>query len=227
MNITLCSAFRNSTGYLSRYFTQVGNLRTRLTKAGHSLYLVLGEGDSDDDTRAIMQRLLVDGEIVDVSHGGPIHGSVVDADRFHQLAYVGRCIWAAIPADADAVVYAEADLIWQAKTIVALIDHLAVYPAISPMIMLERAGWEGQFYDTFVFRKDGIHFGHQPPFHPSYVADRPFMVDSAGSCMAFRGDIARRIVFGEDTIFLGICEQVYAMGNNSVWVDPRLAVYHQ
>lgn len=231
MNVTILSAFRNASRFIDRYADQVAQLGRALAARGDTLYLVWAEGDSTDGSRAqlgqALDRVGVPGVMIDASHGGSAYGSVVKADRFRQLAHVGRCIWAALPATADVVVYVEADLIWQAATMMALIDQLAAYPAISPMIMLDRDGWpENSFYDTFIFRKDGIHFGHHPPYHACYVADKPFMVDSAGSCMAFRGDIARHLVFGEDTIFLGMCEQIYTMGG-SVWVAPGLICLHQ
>lgn len=230
MNVTLCSAFRNSVqnGHLDRYIEQVWALHGALDERGDALYCVWGEGDSADDTRSQLASGLYawDFALVDCTHGGADYPSIVLEERWKQLAHVGRCIWAAIPADADVVVYVESDLAWEAQTLVTLIDRLTDYPAISPMIMLERKGWPvNSFYDTFVFRKDGRHFGHHPPYHPCYRPDQPFMVDSAGSVMAFRGDIARRIVFGEDTIFLGICQQVYEMGY-SVWVDPTLNTIH-
>lgn len=234
MNITLCSAFRNSVAneHLDKYLEQVTGLHLALSKRGDRLHCVWGEGDSTDDTLAHLRWVAEYAQwpiaLVDCTHGGADYPSIVLAERFQQLAQVGRCIWAAIPADADAVVYVESDLIWDAETLVALIDRLADYPAISPMVLLDRKGWgKGvSFYDTFVFRKDGKHFEHYPPYHACYVSNKPFAVDSAGSVMAFRGDIARRIVFGEDTIFLGICQQVYEMGY-SVWVDPTLKVIHE
>lgn len=231
MNVTLCSAFRNSVqnGHLDRYIEQMWALHGALDERGDVLHCVWGEGDSDDDTRSqLAGGLYAWGfALVDCTHGGQEFGSVERAERFRQLAHVGRCIWAAIPAAADVVVYVESDLIWEPATMIGLIDRLETYPAISPMIMLDRKGWPpGSFYDTFIFRKNGRHFGHHPPYHACYVPDKPFMVDSAGSAMAFRGDIARRIVFGEDTIFLGICQQVYEMGY-SVWIDPQAFLFHQ
>ena len=229
MNIALCSAFRNSTDYLGRYFGQAHELDIALHDRGDRLQFIWGEGDSTDNTRRWLKAATYRfwAKIVDCAHGGGDYGSVVAAERFKQLAHVGRCIWAAIPAAADVVVYIESDLIWEPSTIVTLIDHLQEYPAISPTIMLDREEWaKTAFYDTFAFRKDGRRFTHFPPYHSCYVPDRPFQVDSAGSCMAFRGDVAREIVFDEQTIFIGICEQIYA-NCGSVWVDPALSVIHR
>ncbi len=190
--------------------------------------MVWGEGDSADATLATLQAACYRfrAKVVDCTHGGADYPSIVIEERWRQLAHVGRCIWAAIPADSDVVVYAESDIAWDARPLVALIDRLAEYPAISPMIMLQREGWPvGSFYDTFVFRKDGQHFGHHPPYHPGWRPDRPFPVDSAGSVMVMRGEVARGLHFDEQTIFPDLCRQIYANGG-SVWVDPRCYVTH-
>lgn len=228
MNITLASAFRNSTSYLARYLSQCDALDTLLYHAGHRLSFVWGEGDSTDNTLAMLRAATwrFKAEIVDCTHGGADYPSVVRAERFKQLAHVGNVIWRAIPETAEAVVYVESDLIWEPATMLGLIERLAEYPAISPMVLLARAGWgKGvNFYDTWAARKDGRHFEHRPPHHPCYRPDAPFMVDSMGSVMAFRGDIARKLKIDDD-VFVGMCRHIYEMGE-SVWIDPKLIVIH-
>src|SRR5882672_3947682 len=143
-------------------------------------------------------------EIVDTSHGGPEYGSVVDAQRFKQLAHVGNCIWKAIPDDANAVVFVEADLIWTTATMTALIKRLKEFSAVSPMILLQREGYpERAFWDTWAFRRDGRHFSQNYPYHREYDPHRPFRVDSAGSCMAMHGVLARQLIWDEK-VFVGI-----------------------
>lgn len=229
MNITLCSSFRTSCDYLRRYYQQAKALRHRLQTRGDTLRFVWGEGDSRDGTLTLLRLMateLGDARIVDCEHGGAAWGSVVNAARFKQLAYVASRVWAAIPADSDVMVWVESDLIWDAATMTSLIGQVAQYGAISPMVLLERKGWpKGSFYDTFCFRLDGQHFEHHPPYHTGYNPDQPFRVDSAGSCMAMRGDIAQRITFDDSTIFPDICRQI-AAGGSAVYVDPGLAVYH-
>lgn len=229
MNIALCSAFRNSVqnGHLDRYLDQVWELYSILD-ARHKFCCVWGEGDSTDETRF---RLTHDSRswpatIMDCTHGGADYPSIVIEERFQQLAQVGRCIWAAIPTDTDAVVYVESDLIWEAEMMVALIDRLQEYPAISPMVLLDRKGWAANaFYDTWgAIGLNGQHFEHFPPYNAGYKANEPFPVSSMGSCMAMRGDIARQIVV-DDRVFQGISAQIWAMGG-SVWIDPKLFIWH-
>lgn len=232
MNVTLCSAFRNTVPYLPRYFAQIDGLDHALYEQGHKLTFVWGEGDSADGTKKALlaARYRFQATVVDCTHGGKVYGSVVNVQRFRQLAYVGRRIFAAIPDDADVVVYCESDLVWEPATLVALIERVASgeCAVIAPMVFLRRDGWPVDppaFYDVFAYRADGQHFTHQPPYHPAYVADRPFQVDSVGSCVVMRGEIARRLIFDEQTIFPDLCRQIRA-GGDSVWVDPTLACYH-
>jgi hypothetical protein len=135
-------------------------------------------------------------------------------------------MWAHIPQDADAVVYVESDLIWEPETLLTLTDRLQDYPAISPMVYLRRQGFgQNAFYDTYCYRKNGKQFGHYPPYVEGFDADKPFMVDSAGSCMAMRGELAKGLTWDEK-VFVGICGQIYDNGG-SVWCDPQCAVYHE
>ena len=230
MKVCLCSAFRDSTPYLNRYLTQVAGLDRLLADRGMAFRCVWGEGDSTDETYMALthSRTIYRYTLVDCTHGGPKFGSVVDAQRFRQLAHVGRGIFAGIPADADVVVWVESDLVWEPATLLALIERVSSgrYPVMAPMVYLRREGWgECDWYDTWATRKDGKHFSHKPPYHNCYMPDRPFMVDSTGSCVAFRGDIARRLIIDE-RLFPGACEQIYKMGH-SVWIDPALSVIHE
>lgn len=230
MNITLCSAFRNSTSYLLRYFCQIAELMQALDDRGDSMNLVVGEGDSTDGTLSMLHELkgpdfdIV--HLVDCTHGGTEFGSVASPERFRQLAYVGNCIWAAILPDTDAVLYVESDLIWSADTMLKLIDRLQEYTAISPMIYLRRDGYPADaWYDIWATRKDGKNFGHLRPYHTCYNAATPFLVDSTGSCMAIRGELANQLVWPDD-VFVGICRNIYDLGA-SVWIDPTLSVIHE
>lgn len=232
MNVTLCSAFRDSTAYLQPYFAQVNALDHALHEQGHRLSFVWGEGDSTDDTKATLLATCYRfrAVVVDCTHGGPKFGSVINAQRFRQLAHVGKRIFAAIPADADVVAWVESDLVWEPTTLLALIERVVSggYAVMAPMVFLRRDGWPVDppaFYDVFAYRADGRHFAHQPPYHAAYVADQPFPVDSVGSCVVMRGEIARELIFDEQTVFPDLCGQIRASGN-AIYVDPTVACYH-
>ncbi|TXH52999.1 MAG: hypothetical protein E6Q97_14330 [Desulfurellales bacterium] len=236
MKVVLCSAFRDACGYLDGYLEQMTGLHLALAAPprppGDRLHCVWGEGDSTDDTLGRLTWAYTYARwaitIVDCTHGGPRFGSVVNAERFRQLAHVGKQIFAAIPDDADVVVYVESDLVWEPATLLALIERVASggYAVISPMVFLQREGWPADsFYDTFAFRAEDRHFAHYRPYHAVYRTGEPFQVDSAGSCLVMRGEIARSLHFDEQTIFPDLCRQIRASGN-SIWVDPGCGVYH-
>jgi len=228
--MTLISCFRNATGYIERYFDQVDRLRDMLTGLGHDFFGVWGEGDSTDKTKRYIHLFQYDfnlaGVVVDCDHGGPEFGSEVNTERFRQLAYVANRMWAHIPADTDIVIDVESDLIWEPETMLTLIDRLQDYPAISPMVWMDGQRFPRTFfYDVWAFRKNGQQFSHYPPYCDGFDADKPFMVDSAGSCMAIRGDLARKLVWDEN-VFVGISRQIYEHGA-SLWVDPTVACFHE
>jgi len=225
MNITLCSAFRNAEKYLKRYFNMVGHLDNYLNDRGHTLWCVWGEGDSTDGTYKALTKhaggLPFIVYNVDCSHGGPVFGSVESAERFKQLAGVGNLILQHVPLDTDAVVWVESDLTWQPEMLIALIDRLQYLPCVAPMIMEKSTGG---FYDTWAFRCNGQHFTKHYPYHTD-LHDDLLQMDSVGSCVAMLGDIAKRVRFPEEDVFVGLCRQINALGE-SVWLDPALTVWH-
>lgn len=240
MNIALCSAFRDAASYLPRYVRQVDALGQALAARGDRFALVWGEGDSHDQT---LERLIVAAQgipwpvhRVDCTHGGGHYGSVVNAERFRQLAFVGRQIFATVPLGADIVIYVESDLIWQPETMLGLIEHLAQpapihrapVVAVAPPIILQRAGWPREtWYDTHAFVAEGCHFEHRPPWHfRNSGASTMIELETAGSCLAMRAHYARAAVMDE-RVLMGMCEQFREMGG-SVWLDLALpAVIHE
>ncbi len=232
MNVTLCSAFRNSCGYLDRYLDQVTNLHLVLSERGDRLHCVWGEGDSVDDTLARLVQTARHTKWpvtqVDCTHGGPEFGSVIDPERFRQLGHVGRSIWAAIPANADVVLWVESDLVWEAATLAALIDRLGSFDAVAPAVVLDRTGWprnNSVFYDTYCFVRHGIRFDHRRPWHPDNDGETPLQMDSVGSCVAMRGYIAKGLLFDDRTIWPDLCRQINDRPAGA-WFDPKLTVIH-
>lgn len=231
MNVCLVSAFRNAARYVERYVAQVALLNARLRWRGDELVCIWGVGDSTDGTLQRLdearlgtglQRL-----VVNVSHGGPEYGSVVDARRFKQLAYVGNQLWAQIPADVDAVVHVESDLIWDVSTMLELLLALRGVPAVAPMVK-RRAGSKAIFYDTWAARRDGIHFQNRAPYHPMLARNHAQLVqvDSMGSCLAMRGELAQGLHWPEEDVIVGVCRQINERGG-SIWLHTDLAVWHE
>jgi hypothetical protein len=229
MNVTLCSAFRNAEGYIGRYFDQLSALAIALLDRGDHLYCVWGEGDHTDDTPHVLDAAarFFDSDIVTVNHGGQDYGSVVHPDRFANLSKVWNAIFERIPHDSDAVIVCESDLIWQPQTLLALLDHLAHVPAVSPMIVLERDGWPKEYaYDRWAFWRNGVQIRSMPPYFDDLDGDPDLVeLDSGGSCMAMRGDVARRVTWPPEDVFRGLCRQIRE-GGDSVYLDMRLKVAH-
>lgn len=225
MNVTILSAFRNSVSYLERYCEQMDGLQATLRARGDTLKLVLGYGDSDDGTGAALfdecsNRFCA--HLIDCSHGGPAFGSIEHPQRFKQLAYVGNRLLDAVPDDSDVVGIVESDLIWQADTMLQLIDHLATYPVIAPLIMdLESLD---RFRDVYAFRRNGVRFTNNAPYHAE-LNGAVLQVDSAGSVLLMRGDLARKARFPEEDVIVGFCREIYEQGG-IVYVDPALKVIH-
>lgn len=226
MNITIISCFRNSTLYIPRYFDQIGALDKLLAARGDWLKLILGYGDSTDGTGEMLleeAQFSMDALLVDVSHGGPVFGSIENAQRFKQLAYVGNKLLDCVPADADVVGILESDLIWQPETIVSLIERLKYVHAVAPLVMDDLTS----FYDVFAFRKDGVRFTKTPPYHEGLDIGNAVLipVDSAGSVLFAHGDLARKARLSDGEAIIGYCKGIYDNGG-SIWLDTAQAVQH-
>lgn len=230
MKVCVCSCFRNASAWLDRYMAQLCGLRRLLAPHG-VLCPIWVEGDSTDNT---WEWLLDDAprmnaRLVACDHGGPVYGSIVHPERFRQLARVANAMWRRIPADADVAILLDGDLFWQPETMVALLNHLAVYPAVAPRVLhaTDPGLYSGPgpfWYDTFGFRRNGVRFSNEPPYHPD-LDGAMLQVDSAGACLVMRGDLARGLLWREEDLVVGLCRDIYERGG-SVWVDPNCTVYH-
>lgn len=243
MKIALVSAFRDSSqAHVTRWLDQVHALRDAIPH-GYTLRPIAVEGDSRDDSTT---RYLEEGSrglaaatgtpltILHYSHGGPHFGSVESAQRMAQLSKLGEfwLRWVAA-SDVDIAVYVESDLIWDARTILELVDHAAHsdLDVFSPLVF---AG--PHFYDVWGFRGlDGAQFGPTAPYHSSladWIGCGNFApiealteVSSVGSCVAFPRYAAANVPSMNGNAFVGWCEGLRAAGYR-ILVDPTLSVRH-
>lgn len=227
MMVVLGSIFRNSTAYLPRYGAQVAALRDALAARGDVLGLVLAEGDSTDGTWDALTHMLalrggVGTAVLKREHGGPLFGSVDNAHRWRQISYACNGVLEAVPAECDAFIYVESDLIWQAPTMLSLLAHLDRCDAVAPMSFHV----SGRFYDTWGYRAGGAHFCGDPPYYPGIVAGGLTPIESAGSCIVTRGDVARSTRFDppQESI-VGWCKDMRRHGY-TLWLDSSLKVEH-
>lgn len=233
MNVALGSIFRNSTGYLARFFAQAAALSHLLDKSGHSLRLILAEGDSSDGTwDEIKAGLKAAGirafTVIKREHGGPEFGSVEDEMRWRQISFVCDGVLEQVSDDDDALIYVESDLIWEPGMMASLIGALTWQDvdAVAPMCF-HRTGF---FYDIWGYRRGGARFSTHPPYHPDLELEsargRLIKLDSAGSCIVMRGEVARKCRFDPaEKGIVGFCENLRSQGF-TLWLDPSLRVIH-
>lgn len=230
MNIALGSIFRNAAGYIDRYFAQVMQFEALARFNGHTLRLVLAEGDSSDGTWSKLSgyRLPFDVEVIKREHGGPAFGSVNVDRRWRQISYVCDGVLERVRAEDDLFIYVESDLIWSAEMMLRLIEPLVNgvlgIEAIAPMSMKGK-----DFYDVWGYRRKGQMFTPAAPHHPDIPllrANEVMAIDSAGSCIAMRAQVARECRFrpAEHGI-VGFCEDMTAH-KRFLWLDPHLKVEH-
>ena len=217
--VAIGSIFRNSCSYLDRYFQQFEELKVCLRPA--SLRPVFVEGDSKDKTWEVLSRFVErkGGVLAKREHGKPEFGSVDSEERWRALAWCCNGVLDSL-TDEALVVYVESDLIWEAKTMLRLIGHLSDVPAVAPMCFTRA----GHFYDIYGHRKNGVPFSPFPPFHPE-LGSGLTEIDSAGSCIVMRGEVARAARFGERDCVVGLGKSIRDAGY-SLWVDPSLKVVH-
>lgn len=219
MTVAILSAFRNADYIVERFIGQVAGLRS----AGVDVRLIIGEGDSVDDTlpmlRRTVERSRLPATILDCSHGGRMFGSVVDAERFRQLAHVGNMMLDRVTQDDDSVVIVECDLLWTTEAMVALLARLANYDVVVPMVM------QGdRFYDTWAYRAGGEAFQSRAPYAHG-LDGQMYELESAGSCIAMTAEIAREYRETPEEALVGLCRNIRA-GGHRIYLDPTIRIDH-
>ena len=230
MIVAMASIVRNAEGYLDRYLRQAGALRELLAARGDTLIMRVAEGDSSDNTWARLTEAVRETPgmaVYKLDHEGPAFGSIDDPTRWRNIARTWNRLFERIKEDDyDALIYVEADLIWEPATMLRLLGRLndtgRAVDVVSPMSM-HMAGF---FYDTWGYRASGHRFGPTPPYHPGLAglpAGGLLRLDSAGSCKVMRDVVARQCRFSEQDAMLG--HSVNAKGYG-FWLDPSVAVFH-
>jgi hypothetical protein len=217
MDVTLASMFRDSVDDLGRYFDQIEALDGMI-----DVRLVIAEGDSVDNTyNELDGRIGRADTLLKVDHGGVRYPSVDTELRWAKLAYVCNTIMEHVPDDAP-LIYVESDLIWDAQTMLRLLDHLEQVPAVAPMCFQDE-----RFYDTFGHRGlDGQRFHMFPPYHPDLEFGSGLVeIGSAGSCVAMRAEVIPKARFGDNDCIVGLGRSIRENGF-SFWLDPTLKVLH-
>lgn len=224
MKVSILSSFRNSHRTIATYLNRMDDLQALLHSKGHTLNLVLAYGDSKDCTGEILHEECswrFYAHLIEVNHGGPVFGSVVDRTRFAQLAKVANALRANIPQNTDIVGFVESDLLWQPETMLNLIEGLGPQQILAPMVYNQ----EGGFYDTWAFRCNGERFQSIRPYHPELKKSNLIEMDSVGSVLFMEANLARKIEFPERNVVVGFCRQARNQGVR-IYLDSTLEVRH-
>lgn len=240
MNIAIISAFRNSESRLLRYFLQVEALllHGRKTDPDLSVRVIAVEGDSTDKTKTQLRNakkifnLPFNVKVVTHNHGKREFSSTEDTDRLEALTGVMKAgLSEADSSKDDVVLYVESDLIWNPHQVGSLIDMALRqekgFDIFAPMI------WAGKdhlgrriFYDIWGFRKNGARFSPFYPYTSEYLSNLQVSeIDSAGSCLAFRSEIAEKVEVSGSNGLVSFCESARKSGYK-IAVAPQFYVEH-
>jgi hypothetical protein len=226
MRLVVASLWRNSAQRVCRYFEQVKSLKAHLGP-NHSVRLIAVEGDSTDDTFMALKTTgvarSIDLSIVKCNHGGPVYGSTESPARMKALSKVLNAAFEACCEEDEVFVYVESDLVWDAHTVGSLADMALRrdegFDIFAPLI------FAGQhFYDVWAFRRNGARFG---PFAPycHELKGGLLELDSAGSCLAMRGEVARSCRARDDNALVGWCADARSQ-EFRIAVHPAFRVRH-
>jgi hypothetical protein len=211
MRVGVCSIFRNSGGYLERYFDQINSFREH-----YDVTLFLAEGDSSDDTLARAREMCsTEDTLLYLPHGGPLFTSVDNPQRWEQIAQVIRPVLdEAIRAKPDILVWVESDLIWDTDVMVKLVKSTNHVRSVAPMVFIEGTS---QFYDVWGYRMAGKGFlPHMPYFPTEGLRDNEFTrVDTCGSCFATQDYQSLKRWSGH-----------WPFRPTDLWVDTTICVRH-
>lgn len=175
-DLTILSIFRQSERYVYGYLQQVTEAFELNGGKCHAVWL---EGDSTDNTYKILQQAKkqleqtgnVDVTLIKFDNGGPYWGSIVDSDRWLQIATCwNNCLAGLKPSKITICV--ESDLIYNPAIIKPLADKIDdKHHVIYPMLMTydgsyERTPDHEDFHDTWGMRRGNTHFIKVPPYWP-------------------------------------------------------------
>lgn len=215
--VVLISLWRNDVD--KRLGERMDHLTSKTYPAVRYVWIV---GDSSDDTeQQLRTRAAQDPRITVVRFDTGIESSD-PTTRLRQLSETGAAGLDQVNVGDRWVVLHESDLVSPPDLIERFLA--AGKDVIAGWVTLHRSDSEEPiFYDTWGMTKDGQMFSNFPPYHPAYVPDRPFQVDSVGSCFMFPAAAAldglRARQWGVRELCWGLRERGY-----TVWLDPTLPI---
>lgn len=202
--IIIVTPFRNSAHNLTRYFSQLVELRDLLASNYTQLFLVAAEGDSVDKTKELIWQKCTDYNIpfnlLDVSHGQMAWKSVEDPRRLEAMSIIMNQGLEGVkffnPQPNDSVIWLMSDIEYNPKTLFTLSSMLSDegpgFDILSPNTLM---GGTELFYDTWAYRKDGVRFTPNYPYYDRTNLLDEFdltfpPIDSSGTCLVMRAEVA-------------------------------------
>lgn len=236
MSVAIASIFRNSAHYLDRYAAQVAGLVGWLAGLKIDTHLILVEGDSTDNTWALLRErayfiastaAMVGAscrvDLLQHNHGGPVFGSVDNDIRWRNISGVCNLALEQVEEQDGRVIYVESDLIWTRETMLSLLALANAHHAVAPLSIHKQTGL---FYDTWGYRRNGTRFSQYRPYHPDISLYSMMPIDSAGSCIVMDGRVARACRFDPPELGIVGFGQSMAKAGYQLWLDPSLSVFH-
>lgn len=218
-SVVLCSMFRND---VSRRLVDRAEHLLAKSELYPNLRWVWVVGDSTDGTTDALRELSVgyDVRVVDIGSTG-IEGDDME-NRLRRLSVTANHYLRHV-GGADYVLLHESDVISPPDLVNLLVANaeqgrcpIAAWPTLT---IRPGVTW---CYDVWALRKDGQRFRNQAPYHPCYQADRPFIVDSAGTVLMFHAEDAGNVIMDKRAI-LDLCWHLRELGRD-IWVDPTIVV---
>jgi hypothetical protein len=218
--VVMCSMWKND---IRR--SLVNRAQHLLSKADAyaALRFVWIVGDSDDETAEVLRTLTcerADVQVIDIGDTG-MKGDDADS-RLRRLSATGNHFLKHADG-ADYMLIHESDIISPPDLVARLVAHaeqgrcpIAAWPTLE---IYPGVKW---FYDVWAYRKDGVRFKNKAPYHECYRADKPFIVDSAGTILMFHAADASECIMSKQAV-LDLCWHLRDLGRD-IWVDPTLEV---
>jgi hypothetical protein len=197
---------------IHHYFKQIGALRNWYGREA-SIRVIAVEGDSVDTTRRDLAmtaaEMMIPLDLRTCNHGGKQFSSNEEPERFEALSKVGNAIFDGVDDMDDVLIYVECDLAWPIHTMNSLVEMALNPDQFDIFAPLTFAGTA--FYDTWGFRKNGQRFSPFPPYH-SDMNGGLCELDSAGSCLVMRSEVARNVRIKNNYCLVGWCEEARRQG---------------
>lgn len=188
------------------------------------LRMAVCEGDSVDGTWAALQAwAAVDRRVSLIQHhtGQQRYGSIVDANRFRNLARVFNAALEIVDLSwSDYVLFVPFDIDYGSQLLRRLVAHNV--DMVSPLT------WMGPiFYDTWALSKNGLHWHNfDRQWADTHLGQQLLELDTVGGTVLMRAEILRAgCRYTPEEVDHGLSKAARALGYR-LWVDPSTSVYH-